>query len=217
MAATDNDAPNPDTRPTLPVLGFASAALFEAWLNQQPAGSPGLWLKLAKQGAGLASLRKAEAIEAALCHGWIDGQLKPLDDKFWLVRYTPRSAKSRWSEINRATATRLIAEGRMTPAGLAQVEAARSDGRWDAAYPPQSKATVPADLQAALDANPSARAFFATLTGANRYAVLIRIHEAKTARTRAERIDKFVRMLERHEVFHPKAGKVGLDESKQGH
>jgi uncharacterized protein YdeI (YjbR/CyaY-like superfamily) len=216
MAATDDDAPSPDTRPTLPVLGFASAALLEAWLSQQPAGSPGLWLKLAKQGAGVASVSKAEAIEAALCHGWIDGQLKPLDEKFWLVRYTPRSAKSRWSEVNRTTASRLIAEGRMAPGGLAQIEAARSDGRWDAAYPPQSKAAVPADLQAALDANPKARTFFATLTGANRYAVLYRIHEARTAKTRAERIDKFVAMLERHEVMHPKAGLLPVDRPTSG-
>jgi uncharacterized protein YdeI (YjbR/CyaY-like superfamily) len=191
-------------RAGLPILAFASAPLFERWLRRQAAGSPGLWLKLAKQGAGVACIGKQAAIEAALCHGWIDGQLNPYDERFWLVRFTPRSAKSRWSEINRNTATRLMAEGRLAPAGLAQVEAARLDGRWDTAYPPQSKAAVPADLQAALEARPEALRFFATLSGANRFAVLYRIQDARTARTRAARIEKFVGMLERHEVLHPK-------------
>jgi uncharacterized protein YdeI (YjbR/CyaY-like superfamily) len=146
---------------------------------------------------------KQAAIEVALCHGWIDGQLHPYDDKFWLIRFTPRSAKSRWSEINRTTVSRLMALGRVSPAGLAQVEAARADGRWQGAYAPPSTATVPPDLQAALDANPEAKRFFDTLTGANRYAVLYRIQDARTARTRQARIDKFVGMLARHEVLHP--------------
>lgn len=169
----------------------------------QPADSKGIWLKLAKRGSGVASVTKAEAIEVALCHGWIDGQLNPYDERFWLIRFTPRSAKSRWSEINRATATRLMAEGRVSAAGLAQIEAAQCDGRWDGAYAPQSKADVPSDLQAALDASPAAKAFFATLKGANRYAVLYRIQDAKTPATRKARIEKFVDMLARGEVLHP--------------
>lgn len=198
-----------DTRAGLPVLAFASAARFDHWLQQQPADSPGLWLKLAKKAAAVASVGKLQAVEVALCHGWIDGQLNAYDDRFWLVRFTPRAARSRWSQINRSTALQLMAQGRMAPAGLAQVEAARADGRWDAAYAPPSRAVVPPDLQAALDAHPAARDFFATLTGANRYAVLYRIHDTKTAATRQKRIAQFVAMLARGEVVHaprPPAG-----------
>jgi uncharacterized protein YdeI (YjbR/CyaY-like superfamily) len=193
------------TRTNLPILGFASAPLFEAWLAAQPADCRGLWLKLAKQGAGVPCVGKQAAIEAALCQGWIDGQLNAYDASFWLIRFTPRKARSRWSAINCKTAERLIAEGRMAPAGLAQVDAARRDGRWDAAYAPQSKATVPPDLQAALAANPKAQAFFAGLTGANRYAVLYRVQDTRSAATRSRRIEKFVAMLERHELVHPAA------------
>lgn len=192
-----------ETRAGRPVRAFASAALFERWMVRQPADSKGIWLKLAKQGSGVASVSKADAIEVALCHGWIDGQLNPYDERFWLIRFTPRSARSRWSEVNRATATRLLAEGRVSAAGLAQIDAARQDGRWDGAYAPQSKAEVPPDLQAALDANPAAKAFFTTLKGANRYAVLYRIEDAKKPATRQARIDKFVEMLARGEVLHP--------------
>jgi uncharacterized protein YdeI (YjbR/CyaY-like superfamily) len=193
----------PETRAGLPVLAFASASLFERWMVKQPVDSQGLWLKLAKQGAGVSSVGKQEAIEVALCHGWIDGQLNPYDGRFWLIRFTPRSARSRWSEINRATATRLMAEGRVSAAGLAQIDKARSDGRWHGAYAPQSKAVVPPDLEAALEANPAAKAFFSTLKGANRYAVLYRIQDAKTEKTRLARVEKFVDMLARGEVAHP--------------
>jgi uncharacterized protein YdeI (YjbR/CyaY-like superfamily) len=178
-------------------------------LVKQPAGSKGLWLKLAKKAAGLPSVAKQEAIEVSLCHGWIDGQMKPYDEQFWLIRFTPRSVKSGWSEINRTTATRLLAEGRVSVSGLKQIEAARADGRWEGAYAPQSRAAVPDDLQAALDANPVAKAFFATLTGANRYAVLYRTQDAKSAKTRQARIEKFIGMLERGEVVHPPAAKRG--------
>jgi uncharacterized protein YdeI (YjbR/CyaY-like superfamily) len=197
--------PATDTRAGLPVLGFATAEAFGHWLATQPPHSPGLWLKLAKKGSGVACLGKPAAIEAALCHGWIDGQLQPLDDRFWLVRFTPRKPRGNWSAVNRATALRLIAAGRMAPAGLAQVQAAQADGRWDAAYAPASQATVPADLQQALDAAPAALAFFTTLTGANRYAVLYRVQDAKTPATRAKRIAQFVAMLARGEVLHPPA------------
>ena len=194
--------PTPETLAGLPVIGFADAQAFEAWLAAQPVDAPGLWLKLAKQGSGIASVSKAEAIDAALCHGWIDGQLQPYDEARWLIRFTPRKARSKWSEKNRKRATELIAEGRMCPAGLAQIHAAQADGRWDAAYASASNAEVPADLQAALDANPRAAAFFATLTGANRYAILYRIGAVKKAETRARKIAQFVDMLARGETLH---------------
>ena len=191
-----------EMRAGIPILAFADAAAFETWLEQAPAGSPGLWLKLAKEGSGRASLTKAEAIDAALCHGWIDGQLNPYDDAWWLTRFTPRKPRSKWSRKNRERAEQLIAEGRMGPNGLAQVEAARADGRWDAAYASASRIEVPADLQAALDADPQAAAFFATLTGANRYAVLYRIGAVKKAETRARKIADYVAMLARGETLH---------------
>jgi uncharacterized protein YdeI (YjbR/CyaY-like superfamily) len=189
-------------RSELPIIGFAEAAALDHWLAEQPADSAGLWLKLAKKGSGVASVSKAEAIDAALCHGWIDGQLDPYDDAHWLIRFTPRKARSKWSRNNRTRALELIAEGRVRPAGLAQIEAAKADGRWDAAYAPASSAEVPPDLAAALDANPGAAAFFATLTGANRYAILYRIGAVKKAETRARKIAGFVAMLARGETIH---------------
>ncbi len=205
-----------ETRAGLPVLAFATAKALGNWLGKQPEGAPGLWLRLAKKGNGTPSVAHAEAIETALCHGWIDGQIDKYDGAWWLVRMTPRKPRSRWSEKNRATALRLIAEGRMAPAGLAQVQAAQADGRWEQAYAPQSTATVPPDLQAALDASPAARTFFSTLTGANRYAILYRVHEAKTAKTRAARIAKFIGMLERGEVLHPPGPRKSTVASKAG-
>ena len=189
----------------LPVLTFVDQPAWDAWLAAQGGASLGLWVKFAKPSAGVASVTKAEAIEAALRHGWIDGQLDRFDADWWLTRFTPRGPKSKWSQINRATAERLIADGRMAPAGLAEVERAKADGRWDAAYAPQARAEVPPDLQAALDASPEAARFFATLRGANRYAVLYRIHDAKTEKTRAARIEN-IAMLARGETLHP-AGK----------
>lgn len=191
-----------ETRAGLPILAFADAAAFEDWLKQAGSDSPGLWLKLAKDGSSHASLSKAAAIDAALCHGWIDGQLSPYDDDWWLTRFTLRKPRSKWSQKNRERAEQLIAQGRLSARGLAAVEAARADGRWDAAYASASRAEIPADLQAALDANPAAAAFFATLTGANRYAVLYRIGAVKRAETRARKIAEFVAMLERHETLH---------------
>jgi uncharacterized protein YdeI (YjbR/CyaY-like superfamily) len=187
----------------LPVLAFASQDMWEKWLVDHAAVSRGLWLKFAKKSSGVPSVGKPEAIETALAFGWIDGQLDRFDEQFWLVRFTPRGPRSKWSQNNVATAKRLLASGRMTPAGLAEVEKAKSDGRWDAAYAPQSKAEIPDDLQAALDAQPSAKAFFATLRGANQYAVLYRIHDAKTDKTRQARIEKFVSMLARGETIYP--------------
>lgn len=186
----------------LPVMDFADRAAFERWLVSQPSNVPGLWIKFARKGAGLASLSKAEAIDAALCHGWIDGQLDKYDAAHWLVRFTPRKPRSKWSEINRARALQLIEAGRMSEAGLAQVRAAQADGRWDAAYASASKAEVPSDLQEALDNSPNAAAFFSTLTGANRYAILYRINAVKRPETRARKIASFVAMLERGETIH---------------
>lgn len=186
----------------LPIMVFADQAAFERWLAVAPRTSRGLWLRLAKKGGGLATLTKTEAIDAALCHGWIDGQLDRFDAASWLVRFTPRKRASKWSDVNRLRALELIAAGRVAPNGLAEIEAARADGRWAAAYAPASRAAVPADLQAALDQSPAAAAFFETLTGANRYAILYRIGSVKKPETRARRIAAFVAMLERGETVH---------------
>jgi uncharacterized protein YdeI (YjbR/CyaY-like superfamily) len=191
-----------EERAGLPIVAFVDAAALERWLEAQPATSPGLWIKFAKAGSGIASVTKAEAIDAALCHGWIDGQLDKYDDKHWLIRFTPRKARSKWSEVNRRRATVLVEAGRVRPSGLARIDAAKADGSWDQAYAPASKAEVPADLQAALDRNPVAAAFFATLKGANRYAILYRIGAVKKPETRARKIAAFVAMLERHETVH---------------
>jgi len=187
----------------LPILDFASLRDWEAWLATEAERSAGLWLKMAKKTAGVATVSKAEAIEGAIAFGWIDGQLDRFDEAFWLIRFTPRGPRSKWSQNNRDTAGRLMAEGRVRPRGLAEIDAAKADGRWDAAYAPQAKADVPPDLQAALAANPAAKAFFDTLRGANRYAILYRLHDAKTAKTRAARLKRFVDMLARGETIHP--------------
>jgi len=186
----------------LPILSFENPEAFAAWLSEHHAGSPGLWLKLAKKGSGIASVNYAEALDVALCYGWIDGQKGSFDESWWLQKFTPRGARSIWSKINREKALALIANGRMQPAGLAEIERAERDGRWEAAYDSQSKAEVPADLAAALAASPAAQAFFATLDSANRYAVLFRVHGAKRPETRARRIAQFVEMLARGEKIH---------------
>jgi uncharacterized protein YdeI (YjbR/CyaY-like superfamily) len=186
-----------EMRGGLPILPFADRAAFEAWLAAAPRTSPGLWVKFAKAAAGCSSITKAEAVDAALCHGWIDGQLETYDDAWWLTRFTPRRPRGRWSEKNCARAEELVAAGQMTPAGLAEMAAAKADGRWDAAYAPASTIAVPPDLQAALDAAPEAAAFFATLKGAKRYAILYRIGAVKRPETRARKIAEFVAMLAR--------------------
>jgi uncharacterized protein YdeI (YjbR/CyaY-like superfamily) len=186
----------------LPVLPFASASAWEAWLEHEHARARGVWLRIAKKATGIATVSHAEALDVALCFGWIDGQRQAFDATWFLQRFTPRKRGSRWSQINTEHVERLTAAGRMRPAGLAQVEAARADGRWQAAYAGQRSATVPRDLQAALDANPDAAAFFATLRGANRYAILYRVQDAKRPETRARRIASFVAILERGETLH---------------
>ena len=187
-----------------PIILFASAQAWELWLDEQPRDSAGLWLKLAKKGCATPSIDYPTALESALCFGWIDGQKRPYDESYWLQRFCPRKARSRWSRINRDKAEALIECGRMRQAGLREVESARKDGRWEAAYASQTTAEVPEDLRAALDADPRAAEFFATLDSANRYAVLYRVHEAKRAETRAKRIEKFVAMLHAHETIHPR-------------
>jgi uncharacterized protein YdeI (YjbR/CyaY-like superfamily) len=187
---------------TLPTIAFASRAEWAAWLADHHDDMDGLWLKFAKKGSGIASVSYAEAVEVALCHGWIDGQAAAADDAYWLQRFTPRRARSRWSKINRERATELIERGEMQPAGLAEVERAKADGRWDAAYEGARTATVPDDLRAALDADDRAREFFATLDGANRYAILYRVQDAKRPETRARRIEKYVAMLREHRKIH---------------
>lgn len=182
---------------------FATRSAWAKWLDGHHATSQGIWVRLAKKGSKLAAIAHAEALEEALCYGWIDAQKRPESEHAWLQRFTPRKPKSIWSKINREKALALIAAGRMQPAGLAQVERAKKDGRWEQAYDSPANAAVPDDLQSALDANPQAKAFLATLDRANRYAVLWRIQSAKRAETRARRIEQFVAMLARREKLHP--------------
>jgi uncharacterized protein YdeI (YjbR/CyaY-like superfamily) len=186
------------------LLAFGDLASWEAWLEAEGASSPGLWLKLAKARATYPTLSKAEAVEAALCHGWIDGQLATFDEDYFLVRFTPRRRGSRWSAINRDTAQRLIEAGRMSEAGRREIEAAKADGRWDAAYASQHKAEPPPDLLDALAANSVAQRVFGGLDSANRYAVIYRVQDAKKPETRARRIARYVEMLARGETIHPR-------------
>jgi uncharacterized protein YdeI (YjbR/CyaY-like superfamily) len=187
----------------LPVIAFKSQEAWHDWLLSQASDSAGLWLKLAKKSADIVSVSKSEAVDTALCHGWIDGQLDSFDDQYSLVRFTPRRQTSKWSERNRTRALQLIELGRMFPAGLKEIERAKKDGRWGAAYAPQSTAEIPDDLRAALAKNKKAGKFFETLDRANRYAILYRVHNAKKAETRAARIEKFVAMLAAGETIHP--------------
>jgi uncharacterized protein YdeI (YjbR/CyaY-like superfamily) len=186
----------------LPILLFASPSELEAWLEENFAASEGVWLKIAKKGAPEPSVTYAEALELALCFGWIDSQKRGLDQTHFLQRFTPRRPRGRWSRINRDKAEALIAAGAMRPAGMAEVEASRADGRWDAAYEGARTAKVPDDLQDELDANRAAREFFAGLDGANRYAILYRLDEVKKPETRQRRLRKFIAMLERGEKIH---------------
>lgn len=186
----------------LPILLFATPPELEAWLEGNHDASAGIWLKIAKKGAPDPSVTYAEALELALCFGWIDSQKRGHDERHFLQRFTPRRPRGRWSRINRDKAEALIAAKRMRPTGLAEVEAAKADGRWEAAYEGQRTAEVPADLRRELDANPAAREFFAGLDSANRYAVLYRLDDAKKPETRERRLRKFIAMLERGEKIH---------------
>jgi len=189
--------------PDNPALRFRSARAFETWLRKNQSAPEGVWLEIARRGAPEPTVSYAEAIEVALCYGWIDGQKKARDALSWLQRFTPRRPRSIWSKVNRAKAETLIASGRMQPRGQAEIDRAKADGRWDAAYDGARTSEVPADLQAALDAQPRARAFFSTLDAANRYSVLWRVQTAKKPETRAKRIETLVAMLARKEKIHP--------------
>ena len=184
------------------VLELASSAAWGRWLAANHASSSGVWLRLAKKGTETRSVTYAEALDLALAYGWIDGQRRAESDTAWLIRFTPRSKRSIWSKINREKALALIDAGRMKPAGLAEVERAKQDGRWEAAYAGQKGMSVPPDLEAALRKNARAKAFFASLDSKNRYAILFRIGTAKKPETRAKRLANFVEMLERGEKIH---------------
>jgi uncharacterized protein YdeI (YjbR/CyaY-like superfamily) len=184
-------------------VAFPTAAAWRAWLADHHASATGLWLKIAKKAAAEGTLSYAEALDEALCFGWIDAQKRGLDDDYWLQRFTSRKRGSRWSKINTQKADALIAAGRMQPAGLAEVESARADGRWDAAYAGSRSITVPDDLAAALSANPVAAEFFSTLNSINRYAILYRIGTVKRPETRARKIAQYVEMLAEHKTLHP--------------
>jgi len=184
-----------------PVLFFDTPAKLEAWIDEHGEDSDGIWLKFAKKDSGIESVVYAEAVEIALSYGWIDGQAKRHDDHHYLQRFTPRRPRSKWSKINREKAERLMAEGRMRPAGLREVERAKEDGRWDEAYDSPSNATVPDDFRAALDAEPAAAEFFASLGSTRRYSFLYRITDAKRPETRAKRIAEYVELLARGETL----------------
>jgi len=186
----------------LDVLPFPSAAAWHGWLEEHHSASPGVWVKIAKKGSGIESVHYPQALESALCFGWIDGRRRAFDEQYFLQHFTRRRSRSRWSQINRDTAELLISEDRMEPAGLAEVQRARDDGRWDAAYAGQKSMEVPQDLQRELDASPPAAEFFAGLTSQNRYAILYRLHDAKRPGTRARRLATFVAMLEAGETIH---------------
>ncbi|MEQ7011162.1 YdeI/OmpD-associated family protein [Actinopolymorpha sp. B17G11] len=194
---------NASVPPELPVLSFPTTVAFGAWLADHHETSAGLWLKIARKGSGGQSVTYAEAVDLALCHGWIDSQAKSFDDAHWLQRFTPRKPRSKWSKVNCDKVTRLIESGEMRPAGLREVERAKADGRWDAAYDSPRTATVPDDLQAALEREAVAREFFAGLDSRNRYAILHRIADAKKPETRARRIEKYVTMLASKEKLYP--------------
>jgi uncharacterized protein YdeI (YjbR/CyaY-like superfamily) len=185
------------------IIEFLSAAAFEGWLAGHHSSSPGLWLKIGKKVRGVDSFDYAAALDVALCYGWIDGRKDTFDDTCWLQRFTPRASRSRWSKINREKATALIEQGRMKPPGMAEVERAKADGRWDAAYAGSRTATVPDDLAKALEANPAAAEFFKTLDSRNRYSILYRVQDARKPETRARRIEKFIGMLADHQKIYP--------------
>jgi uncharacterized protein YdeI (YjbR/CyaY-like superfamily) len=206
MAADNSD---------LPIVSFASQKDFHKWLHKHHAKLPGLWLRFYRKASGIASVTYAEALDEALCYGWIDSQLKRYDDTSYIQRFTPRRPKGPWSKINQGHVARLIAEKRMQPTGLKEVEAAKADGRWDAAYEPPSRHTVPADFKKALAKNKRAAAFFETLNRANVYGIYWRLNAAKTPETRARWIDRFIAMLAKGETLHPQRARTAAKVSKR--
>jgi uncharacterized protein YdeI (YjbR/CyaY-like superfamily) len=189
--------------PEQPLLMFESASDWEAWLKENHENSAGVRLQIAKKGSGHTSVSYAEALDVALCYGWIDGQKLPMDDRFFIQKFTPRRAKSIWSKVNTEKVEQLIKQGRMQPAGIKQIEAAKADGRWDAAYASQKNMEMPEDFQAELNNNPEAKAFFDTLNKTNRFAMYFRITTAKKPETRRARIEKFIEMLTKQEKIYP--------------
>lgn len=192
-----------DPAPGLEELVVADAEALRAWLRNNHATSPGVWLALTRKGGTVTTLTWQLAVDEALCVGWIDGQARKRDDQTSLIRLTPRGPRSSWSQRNVANVARLEQEGRMLPAGRAAVRAAQADGRWEVAYAPQSEADVPDDLAAAIAADPAAQAMFDVLSKANRFALIYRLGSVKRADTRARKIGEFVAMLARHETIHP--------------
>jgi uncharacterized protein YdeI (YjbR/CyaY-like superfamily) len=178
----------------LPILEFRDQDAWRGWLEENHGSQQGAWLKLAKKGSPTKTVTYDEALEEALCYGWIDGQVRRYDEHFYMQRFTPRRSRSKWSQLNRNKATQLIADGRMKPAGQSQIDAAKADGRWDDAYPAQSAATVPDDFQSELDENPQAKEFFETLTGSARYAFLYRLHQT-SPQNRKKRIASYIELL----------------------
>ena len=187
----------------LSIMAFETQQDWERWLTEHHTDTEGIWLKIAKKETGIPSVNYSEALDSALCYGWIDGQKASFDDQYWLQKFTPRRPKSIWSKVNCDKATALIAEGRMQPEGIRQVELAKADGRWESAYESQSKINVPADFQSELDKNQKAKDFFSTLNSINRYAILFRIHSAKRPATRSARINKFIEMLSNNQKIYP--------------
>jgi len=187
----------------LPIMSFETQQDWERWLTEHHTGTKGIWLKIAKKETGILSVNYSEALDSALCYGWIDGQKASVDGQYWLQKFTPRRPKSIRSKVNCDKATELIAEGRMQPAGIRQVELAKADGRWESAYESQSKITIPADFQSELDKNQKAKDFFSALDSINRYAILFRIHSAKKPATRSARINKFIEMLSNNQKIYP--------------
>lgn len=185
--------------PDYPTLSFESQDAWAAWLNEHHSLSDGIWIKIAKKASSIPSVTYAQAVEEALCYGWIDGQMKRIDDDFFVQKFTPRRVRSKWSKVNIGKVEELIASGKMQPAGLAEIERAKADGRWDAAYDSPRTATVPRDLEQALDHEPAAKGEFAKLTNSQRYSILYSLQDAKRPETRARRIAKFVEMLARGE------------------
>lgn len=185
--------------PGYPTIPFASQKDWAKWLAREHSKSDGVWIRFAKKASGIPSVDYGQALDVALCYGWIDGQVKRIDDTYYVQKFTPRRARSKWSKVNIGNVERLIAEGEMKPAGLAQIEAAKADGRWEAAYDSSSTATVPPDLERALKKKPAAKTTFETLTSSQRYSILYSIQDAKRPETRERRITKFIDMLARGE------------------
>ena len=199
---TDSGGQSAETLQDIPILGFPDAAAWEAWLAANYGFESGIWLKLAKKDSGVMTVSYADAVEVALCWGWIDGMGRSVDAAFYLQKFTPRRKRSLWSKVNIGKAEALIAAGRMRPPGLAAIEAAKADGRWEAAYDSAKEAVVPPDLAAVLDSDPGTKAYFESLNSANRYAVLWRLMTARTSATRASRLEKLTAMLKERKTFH---------------